>query len=79
MYPELFRMSLLRSAEIVLKSLIALRKNDVSPINPLISFMDFGAGQFLMTAVFASPGEIPLFIADVVTKIGNSSGPKLAF
>ena len=59
MYPEFFQMSLFKSAEMVLKSLIARRKNEVNPINPLISFTDFGAGQFLMTSVLASPGEIP--------------------
>ena len=59
-YPEFFRISLLRSAEI--KSLIALRKNEVSLIKPLIPFMEFGAGQFRMTSVLASPGEMPLFV-----------------
>ena len=61
-YPEFFLISLFRSAEMTLKSLIARRKNDVNPMNPQISLIDLGAGQFLMTSVFASPGDIPLLL-----------------
>ena len=61
-YPEFFLINLLRSAEMTLKSLMARRKNDVNPIKPLISLIEVGAGQFLITSVFASPGDIPLLL-----------------
>ena len=61
-YPESLRMSLFRSAEIVLKSLIALRKKLVSPINARTSLTDCGLGQFLMTSVLAAPGLIPCLL-----------------
>ena len=58
-YPEFFRISLFKGPEIRLKSLMALLKKLVRPINAQTSRTELGHGQFLMTSVFASPGVIP--------------------